>query len=108
MEIDAALIMLGDMPLVETTLLDALIAAYDTQGGRDIVVPVWQGQLGNPRLWGRRYFSEILSVTGDAGAGRLLANYSDHIAEVTAPSDAVLQDFDTQAALDALGQSERS
>jgi molybdenum cofactor cytidylyltransferase len=104
-EIDAALIMLGDMPLIESALLNALMDAYNPPAGRDIVVPIWQGQSGNPKLWGRRYFNEIMFLQGDSGATRLLSNYRDHVAECPAPSDAVLRDFDTQAALDQLGGS---
>jgi len=100
--IDAALIILGDMPLVEIPLLNALIAAYDPLAGSDIVLPVWQGQQGNPRLWGRRYFDKIMSLEGDAGAARLLADHPERIKKIAAPSDAVLRDFDTQTALDTL------
>jgi molybdenum cofactor cytidylyltransferase len=100
-EAKAAVIMLGDMPLVEPDLLNALLAAYEPQAGADIVIPVWRGQRGNPRLWGRRYFREILSLSGDTGAGRLLAAHASRVAEITAPSDAVLRDFDTQAAFDS-------
>jgi molybdenum cofactor cytidylyltransferase len=106
-EIDAAVIMLGDMPLVEVALIDALLAAYNPRAGRDIVLPVWQGQVGNPRLWGRRYFNKILSLKGDAGAGRLLAVYSDFVIEVSAFSGSVLRDFDTLGALDVLQVGER-
>jgi molybdenum cofactor cytidylyltransferase len=102
-KMDAALIMLGDMPLIETDLLNALIEAYDPQTGHDIVVPTWQGQLGNPRLWGRRYFDEIRSLKGDTGANRLLSRYRPRIVECAAPSDAVLRDFDTPAALAQYG-----
>jgi len=103
-DIDAALIMLGDMPLVEMSLLNALIAAYDPLAGRDIVVPVWQDRIGNPRLWGRRYFDTIMSLTGDSGAARLLRDHPGRIKKIAAPSNAVLRDFDTQTALDTLSQ----
>jgi len=102
--IDAALIILGDMPLVEISLLNALITAYNPRAGHDIAVPVWQDRIGNPRLWGRRYFDTIMSLTGDAGAARLLADHPERIKKIAAPSDAVLRDFDTQTALDALAQ----
>ncbi len=101
-EIDAAVIMLGDMPLIEPDLINALIDAYDPQTDRDIVVPTWEGQPGNPRLWGRRYFDDILSLKGDYGAGRLLTKYQNRIVEYAAPSDAVLRDFDTQFEVDQL------
>jgi molybdenum cofactor cytidylyltransferase len=103
-DVDAALIILGDMPLVETPLLNALIAAYNPLASHDIVVPVWQDRIGNPRLWGRRYFHKLMSLTGDSGAARLLPDYPERIKKIAAPSDAVLQDFDTQTALDTLSE----
>jgi molybdenum cofactor cytidylyltransferase len=62
------------------------------------VVPVHAGQRGNPVLLNRRLLAaELAALTGDRGAGRLLARRTD-IREV-ALDPAVLQDVDTPAAL---------
>ncbi|HEX7390109.1 MAG TPA: molybdopterin-binding/glycosyltransferase family 2 protein, partial [Acidiphilium sp.] len=42
----AALICLGDMPLVDAATLDRLIAAYDPDEGRSIVIPTHRGKRG--------------------------------------------------------------
>ena len=62
---DAVIVCLGDMPLVTGRIIHRLIAAYDADEGRAIVVPTHQGRVGNPILWDRRYFPEILELTGD-------------------------------------------
>jgi molybdenum cofactor cytidylyltransferase len=100
-EVAAALICLGDMPLVTGRMLDRLIAAYDPDEGRSIVVPVYQGKAGNPVLFDRRYFPEILALSGDAGARALLRAHAEQVAEVALDDDAVLRDFDT---VDSLAQ----
>ena len=51
-EISAVLICLGDMPLIEPALLNRIVAAYDPVEGREIILPSFQGQRGNPVLWG--------------------------------------------------------
>jgi molybdenum cofactor cytidylyltransferase len=101
-ETDAALICLGDMPLVPPHVLNQLRAAYAPEEGRDIVLPKFNGQLGNPVLWGRRFFGELLALTGDAGARQILHRHMASVIELPVPSDAVLRDFDTPEALAAL------
>ncbi|MEO8894750.1 MAG: nucleotidyltransferase family protein, partial [Rhizomicrobium sp.] len=98
---DGALILLGDMPSVDSHLLDRLIAAFDPGEDRAIIVPVHGGKRGNPVLWARRFFDEIRELSGDAGARALFAPYAELVCEVEAGSDAPLTDIDTQEALSA-------
>ncbi len=104
-DVAAFLVCLGDMPLVAPAALDRLIAAYDPDEGRSIVVPVFAGQQGNPVLWDRRHVGEMLQLSGDVGARGLLLRHVDEIAEVAMGDDGVLIDFDTEASLDRLNQT---
>ena len=98
----AALVCLGDMPLVTGPMMQQVIAAYDPDEGRSIVVPACQGKIGNPVLWDRRYFPDIAGLTGDMGARPLLERHQDQVTLVEIGDAAVLRDFDTMEALDAL------
>jgi len=98
---DGTLVLLGDMPAVDSGLLDRLIAAFDPGEGRAIIVPVHGGKRGNPVLWARRFFDEIRELSGDAGARALLGPYAGMICEIEAGSDAPLTDIDTENALSA-------
>ena len=98
----AALICLADMPLVTGRMIDRLLDAYDPDEGRTIVAPTFQGKIGNPVLWDRRFFPEMRALSGDVGARRLLERHAEMIAEVELGSDAVLRDFDTVESLAAL------
>ncbi len=101
-ECAAALVCLGDMPLVTGRMIDHLLEAHDPDEGRLIVVPTHHGRPGNPMLWDRRFFAEILAATGDAGARFLLDRHRDDVTEVALDSDAVLRDFDTVESLEDL------
>lgn len=103
-DVAAALICLGDMPLVSPAVLDHIVAAFDPAEGRDIVIPTYDGQRGNPVLWGKRFFPELLSLTGDAGARQIMHRHMEFIVEVAVDSEAVLQDFDTHEMLAALAK----
>ncbi|KPF72355.1 hypothetical protein IP88_10120 [alpha proteobacterium AAP81b] len=95
-EWDAALVCLADMPRIEPELLAALAAAPG-----DVALPVWQGKRGNPVRWSRRHFAALMGLEGDVGGKAVLADAAE-LTEVAAPSDAVLDDIDTPAALAAL------
>ena len=90
--IDGALILLGDMPEVEDSVLSALMAAFT--GGSAICVPVRHGRKGNPVLWGSRYFPEMMELTGDAGAKPLMARHQAQLIEVEVATDSIFHDVD--------------
>ena len=91
----AALICLGDMPLVTARVVARLIEAYDPDEGRLIVAPSHGGTIGNPILWDRRFFPEMMHLTGDRGARTLLDRHAEHLTIIPMDDDAVLQDIDT-------------
>jgi molybdenum cofactor cytidylyltransferase len=94
-ECSAAVVCLGDMPLVTGRVLDRVLATYDRDEGRLIVLPTYRGKQGNPMLWDRRFFSEILQIGGDSGARFLIGRHMETVAEVEVGEDSVLRDFDT-------------
>ncbi len=100
----AAIVCLGDMPLVTGRMIDRLLEAYDPDEGRLIVLPTFHGKQGNPMLWDRRFFPEILQISGDTGARCLIGKYAEFVAEVEMADDAVLRDFDTTESLSTLPQ----
>jgi molybdenum cofactor cytidylyltransferase len=98
----AAVVCLGDMPLVTGRMIDRLIDAYDRDEGRLLVVPTHRGRQGNPILWDQRFFAEMRALSGDSGARFLLARYMELMAEVEMDEDGVLRDFDTVESLSTL------
>jgi molybdenum cofactor cytidylyltransferase len=106
-ECAAALVCLGDMPLVTGRMMDRLVSMYDPQEGRLIVLPTFRGKQGNPMLWDRRFFPEILEIAGDSGARFLVGKHMESVAEVEMADDAVLRDFDTAESLATLPRGMR-
>ncbi len=102
-DIDAVVVLLGDMPRVAADLVARLAAAFDPAAGRHVVVPVAEGRRGNPVLWGRRFFAELARVTGDQGGRAVLMAYPEAVFEVPAADDTVHLDLDTPEALAAAG-----
>ena len=98
-EAEGFIVCLGDMPLVTGAMLDRLMAAFDPEEGRSIVMPTFRGKQGNPMLWSREFLAEMLEITGDVGARHLAGKYAEKVVEVEMSDDAVLRDFDTTDAL---------
>jgi molybdenum cofactor cytidylyltransferase len=99
-DVDGAIVCLGDMPLVDASLIDRLVSAFDPDRGALIVVPVNEGRRGNPVLWSKRFFGELLTLEGDSGARHLIAKHVEAVAEVTADGQSAFLDIDTPQALD--------
>jgi molybdenum cofactor cytidylyltransferase len=104
---DGAVVCLGDMPDVAPAIIDRLIAGFNPIEGRAILAPTRGGRRGNPVLWARRFFGELMTLGGDTGAKHLIKTYGEFLAEVEAPDDGVLIDLDTPAAV-ASYRSDRS
>lgn len=99
-EADAALILLGDMPLISTATINALIEKYSNP--QDIIVPRFKGQIGNPIVWGKAYFAALKTLEGDKGAKILLSRYNNFVQYVEIESDEILRDFDEKKDLERL------
>jgi molybdenum cofactor cytidylyltransferase len=98
-DVDGAVVCLGDMPQVDAALIDQLIAAFDPEKGALAVVPVFDGSRGNPVLWSRRFFPDLMAIEGDVGARHLINRYNEAVVEVPATGKAALVDVDTPEAL---------
>jgi molybdenum cofactor cytidylyltransferase len=103
-EADSAVICLGDMPLIDSGLIDRLIENFAPDRGNLIVVPVADGRRGNPVLWSRRFFRELMTLDGDIGARHLIARHAEAVAEVPVEGNGAFLDIDTPQALEAARQ----
>lgn len=97
-EAEAVLVLLADMPRVTAQMIDQLIAAYDPAKGSLIVVPTFEGKRGNPVLWSRRFFGDLMGLTGDIGARNIIGTYPEAVTELEL-GQAVALDLDTQDAI---------
>jgi molybdenum cofactor cytidylyltransferase len=98
---DGAVVCLGDMPLIDAGLIDRLIDGFAPDRGNLIVVPVSDGRRGNPVLWSRRFFKELMTLDGDVGARHLIARHTEAVAEVPVDGEGAFLDIDTPQALEA-------
>jgi molybdenum cofactor cytidylyltransferase len=98
-DVDGALICLADMPQIDHTLLNRLIENFDPGQGALVVMPTIGGKRGNPVLWSRRFFPDLIALQGDVGARHLIGRFAEAVREVPVEGNAALTDIDTPEAL---------
>lgn len=99
--VDAAVVLLADMPRVTGPLVDTLIAAFAASPGTGAVVPLVEGRRGNPVLLSRALFAEVAKLRGDVGARPLLQSAGRNVVEVPVTDLAAAFDVDTPGGLSA-------
>ena len=91
------LVLPGDMPRVRPTTLQQVAQALQTHA---VAYAQHRGRRGHPVGFAAELFSELVALTGDEGARRLVARYPAQAVEVDDPG--VLIDIDTVQDLAAL------
>jgi molybdenum cofactor cytidylyltransferase len=100
---DAVLFLLGDQPEVDPAVIDRVIEAFE-RTNRPIVQPVYGTTPGNPVLFARAVFPELLGVAGDQGARSLIRGRLEGVEQVTVSDGRPPSDVDTDEDYQALLQ----
>jgi molybdenum cofactor cytidylyltransferase len=83
----AALLAVADQPLMDEPLIKALCAAY-VPGA--IVAPRYGTHQGNPRIFDRLFFAELLRLDGDRGGQTVASAHRGQVIECSFPEEAGL------------------
>lgn len=89
------LVLPGDMPMVQGTSMAAVAAALEQH---PVAYAQYRGRRGHPVGFSAELYSELVTLSGDEGARRLVARYPAYGVEVDDPG--VLVDVDTEADLE--------
>jgi molybdenum cofactor cytidylyltransferase len=105
-DVDGAVVMLCDQPLVSSAHIAALAFAF-AAGKGSIVATRYAGTAGVPALFSRAHFAALKELSGDEGAKKLLTQHRDTVYTVQNESAAVdIDTADDLARLDAYQQDE--
>lgn len=78
--------LLADQPLINSNTIDFLLDQFHGSG-KEICVPVFEGQRGNPTIFNRSIYEEIMMIDGDIGARDIIAKNTERVlyAEIKDP-----------------------
>ncbi len=91
----AALFLPADMPEVTRSDIDALRQAHMVNPVAIIRAADPSGRPGNPVLFPRAYFEELMQLTGDEGGKPVIARHIHNVELVTLPGTHATLDLDT-------------
>jgi molybdenum cofactor cytidylyltransferase len=89
---EGVMLVLADQPLVSTETLRRLIAAWRRQP-RQIVASSHSGATGEPVIFPRWCFGDLMRLRGDQGAHIVIHRYADHVVRLPHPEAAIDIDF---------------
>ena len=101
---DAVLVVLADQPLLGAADLTELIAAFKKRPSGHVVVPVVDGQRGNPIVMDDVALAQILASDTNLGCRHLVEHQPELVHVHTSTNTRFVTDLDTLADLEALAQ----
>ena len=99
---DGILYLVSDQPLLQRVSVQRVVEAWKQQPGR-IVGAAHDGKRGNPNLFPKRFYSELMELQEDHGGNTVIRRHEQDLILVEIPK-AQLTDVDTPAALQELNQ----
>ena len=97
------LIALCDQPGIASNEIDALLWQFNQRSAnQEIVLPMVNGQRGNPVLFSRRVINQILSIPGMV-CRPYMNEHPELVKSFTTDNKAYLMDVDTQSDIQKLG-----
>ena len=91
--LSAVVVMLGDQPLIDSTIINRLIEAFsETQ--KPVIASQYAETVGVPAIFARSVFNEILNLSADGGAKQVIKKYAASVEKISVPEAAF--DVDTR------------
>jgi len=93
MDADAWIIMLADMPFIQTTTINSVVNVM--KAGALIAVPEYAGHRGHPVGFCQDFLDDLAALENDVGALQILQNNEKHITSVHVHDPGIRTDVDT-------------
>lgn len=94
-EVEGFFLILGDQPLISSTIINKLIKSF-SPGKGEIVVPYFEDKRGNPTLFDIYWKDELMAITGDVGGRVLIKVHPEKVKRINISDKAILFDIDKE------------
>ena len=101
-DVKKILFVVGDQPYLTAETLRRLMGVSVQYPGK-IICAGTHGRPGNPVLWDRKYFQELLKLEGDTGGRQIMKKYPDEVI-ICETTKKELHDIDQKTDIDLSGQ----
>ena len=90
----AVMYLLADQPMIHSATIDYLLDHFNASD-KDICVPVFEGQRGNPTIFRRSVYGEIMMIEGDIGAREIIEKNAERVLYVEIKDPLCFFDIDS-------------
>jgi molybdenum cofactor cytidylyltransferase len=97
----AVMYLLADQPMITSDTIDYLLDQFNGSD-KDICVPVFEGQRGNPAIFRRSVYDEIMMIEGDIGAREIINKNAERVLYAKIKDPLCFFDIDTPEDLENL------
>ncbi|MBW2486527.1 MAG: nucleotidyltransferase family protein [Deltaproteobacteria bacterium] len=97
----AVMFLLADQPLVDAVTLNFLLEQF-WSSHKNICVPSFAGKIGNPCIFSSHFYPQIMQISGDIGARRIIQANPKQVHEVPIQNPHFFLDIDTPADLEKI------
>ncbi|MGB5747003.1 MAG: nucleotidyltransferase family protein [Desulfobacterales bacterium] len=87
--------LLADQPMIRSSTIDLLLDHFH-DSEKDICVPVFEGQRGNPTIFKRSIYEEIMMIDEDMGARNIIRDNAQGVLYVDIKDPLCFIDIDSQ------------
>lgn len=101
---DAYMFFVGDAPHIEEETIQKMVKRYKTLEAKEtaILCPYYNGDRGNPVIFGKSYEKELMALKGDEGGKQIIRQYPERVIRYEVGDGKELLDIDTQQDLNQL------
>lgn len=93
--VEGVLFILGDQPFLNPNTINLLIETFH-RNPKNIILPIYNGKRGNPVLFSKDFFQDMLRIQGDKGARGIIKENPERISEVILSDTIENYDIDTE------------
>lgn len=93
--IDGIIFFPADQPLLTSATINKLIARFNREKSK-IIIPQYNDHLGSPVIFPRKYYKDLLKLTGDVGGKTVINKYPHDNTFVNIENSCENFDIDTQ------------
>ena len=97
----AVMFLLGDQPMLDSNAIDHMLDRFQ-HSGKDICVPVCKGKKGNPTIFNRVLYDQLMAIEGDIGARNIIRANPERVLYIDFDNPLCFFDIDSQKDLEKL------
>jgi molybdenum cofactor cytidylyltransferase len=90
----SVMFLLGDQPMLKSAVIDQVLGAF-WLSEKDIGVPVWRTKRGNPAIFSRAMYAQLMAIEGDVGARNIIRTNPEQVLGVEVDDPLCFMDIDS-------------